>query len=263
VSEPQTEWSDEALSAYLDGELTESQNVALEAALARDAALAARLEALAGADEAIKAALDTPLDAPIPQPMLDLFAAPPAAQPSPESPTVTPFPKRAPAAPGFDWRMPLAASLLLALGGVGGFLSGRSSGAHDLARIEAGLLDPANPLARLLEQTPSGSPARLDGSAGMQPVLSFRSEDGRLCREFEMSADGERTVGVACRQTDGWRLEALLAAGPAQPGEPGGFAPASGLNAAALDAVLSGLGAGQPLSAEEERAQIAKQWKEK
>ncbi len=39
-------WSDVDLSAYLDGQLTEARRVALEQALAQDAALRARLEAL-------------------------------------------------------------------------------------------------------------------------------------------------------------------------------------------------------------------------
>jgi hypothetical protein len=91
--------------------------------------------------------------------------------------------------------------------------------------------------------------------------LSFAAADGRVCREFELYQEAQDFVGVACRAGEGWELEALLAsASDLDASRNGGFSQASGHAAGAVDSVLDALGAGDPLSAEEERALIAQGW---
>ena len=58
-------------------------------------------------------------------------------------------------------------------------------------------------------------------------------------------------MSVACRSGDEWRVSFAVVA----PGDAGGYAPAS--SAEALDAYLSAIEAGEPLSAEDEAEALA------
>lgn len=253
-------WSDEEVSAYLDGALKPAEAEEFAASLAADAELAARLEAMRRADLATKEAFNAPLEDAIPERFRALVMDDtPAAPPAPEIVDLAAARSQR-RRQTFDYRIPLAASIALAVGWLGGTtVTPNRAPDQAIALSDAAAIDPASPLSRLLTETPSAQAVTFADANGFKPVLSFVAADGRLCREFELTSPDAASVGVACREPQAWRLEALLAAGAA-PAVGQGYAQASGYNAAALDAVVADLGAGEPLAADAERRAIAEGW---
>jgi anti-sigma factor RsiW len=75
--------SDEALMAYLDGEAGAASERAIEAAMARDPALRARLEALECGDRNLRAAFDVMLEEPVPDKIVQfVWAQRPSLRPA-------------------------------------------------------------------------------------------------------------------------------------------------------------------------------------
>ena len=144
--------------------------------------------------------------------------------------------------------MALAASLALALGLAGGLVLSRATGDGGEGGLRIAALDSPG-IVRALETLPSGQRQALEGGE-VATIASFRNADGEFCREFEVDrARRDTLVSVACRTETGWKTRfVVLAAGS----QGTGYAPASALET--LDAYLTGIGAGAPLSLEEEAA---------
>ncbi|MCX7645089.1 MAG: hypothetical protein N2Z62_07315 [Rhodobacteraceae bacterium] len=241
--------TDETLMAYADGALDAEAAREVERAIAADEALAARVAALAEARRAVKAAYATP--EPVPEALrarVQALAAADAARRSaaPAGNVVDLAARRRPAP---LWKLPLAASVALAAGGLAGWFAAEQARAPFGIGL-TGLGDAA--VVEALGKIASGERVALPGGAGFAAIASFRDSDGVLCREFEYDPDPARTlVGVACRAGDGWDLRLAVAAPAA---DAGGYAPASSLDT--LEAFLAATGAGPALSAEEERAAL-------
>jgi anti-sigma factor RsiW len=244
---------DADLKAFLQGQLPEAQLAAIEAALADDPALAARVEALlddaAGTpapniDAAVRAAFDPVLAEPLPPALvaaaspavIDLAAARAARQPI--------------AAPA-GWRRwgqgaALAASLAIGiLIGTGLPQTGGSNAPLILADADGTRAGPA--LAAALASTRSGVDAVVPGGV-MRPVISVRAGDGRLCRQFAVQQDAGALTALACRQGDQWQI-VVASSSVAGRSE---YALAAGPGEAAIEAALAALQAGEPLDAEGE-----------
>ncbi len=261
-------WSDEQVSAYLDGALESDLVAAFEADLAQEAALRDRLEAMRQTDVALRDAFAAPLSEPVPDRFRALFedAAPPPVVV--DAVVVDLAARRAQSRSlSHDWRVPLAASIALIVGLAGGMsVNGGRAADHTILRADATAIDAANPLHGLLNDTPSAQRVTLAADDTFTPVLSFTAADGRYCREFELISEEAVAVGVACRDTEAWRLEVLLAADdrPASgdgPASGQGYVQASGFNVAALDAVAASLGAGDALGPQAEAEAIAGEWR--
>jgi len=229
---------DDMLSAYLDGELPEQDLLRVRTALANDPVVAARLAALQRVNDLVlrhARALDA---TPVPASVLALLEA--AEQTFSETETGQSFTAHSGGAkvvqgPWQRWsrhtgaQIALAASLVLALG---------------LALNN--LLTPA-PLelpvlaayADALDSSPSGITVAVDG-ATLVNRFSFRDQDGRYCRQYQLSSTTAGSENVACRTERGWTLAATLPM-PAQV-TPDAYQPASSspeLNAA-LDRMMQG-----------------------
>jgi hypothetical protein len=85
--------------------------------------------------------------------------------------------------------------------------------------------------------------------------LTFRSAGGDYCRTFALEAGAG---GVACRRDGRWHVE-LLDAAASQPGTDDFRQASSALSPAILSAITS-LGAGEPLTPDEERALVGSDW---
>lgn len=238
-----TPFTDEQLMAYADGELGAAERSAVEAALANDPALAARVESYRAGRRLLKQRFAAVAEEPVPQRLLDLLQSAPAndkvvpLRPRTAAPIAVPRRARP------VWPMALAASLLLALGLAGGGWLLRG-----LAAV------PADPLLAVLEQSPSGE-LRRAGDEEFLVLASLATADGRWCREYERGpAGGAMQRGLACRGNGGgWREEQFPEA-PAEPRE-GGYQ----LAGAGDDPAVS-LGA-RRLDAEEEAARIGAGWR--
>lgn len=106
-------------------------------------------------------------------------------------------------------------------------------------------------LASALDRKLAAGQAR-DGE--LKILLSFRNEAGEFCRAYSGAGAG----GIACRDSRGWRQEAIGAAGPGP--QQGEYRMAS--SEADIFAAAQAMAAGPALSAEEERAARAAGWQD-
>lgn len=239
--------TDEMLMAYADGALQGESLQQVARAVAADPALAARLAVFVQSRKAVAEALGGFAPAPVPDPLVAHIRALAAAREAQEK--VVPFAPRAPRRVPF-WQLPLAASVALAVGLVGGQMIRGSGPVGDLA---GGLMASAPDLQAALSGLPSGARQKLESGAEVALIASFEDSAGALCREFELDqAGGATTVAVACRTgaEEIWDLQLAIAADAGAEG----YAPASSLEA--LDAWLSATGAGAPLDPEAEAAAL-------
>jgi hypothetical protein len=240
--------SDETLMAYADGQLSDAEARDIDRALVTDLDARARVDAFVQSRKALAGAFDDIMD----EPPAHLLAA---IESGGKVVSIRPAAATARSAPrtGF-WPTAMAASIALAIGLAGGFgLRGvTTEEATTPVLAQGGRLALSDDVAAALDRTPSLARAEIAGAATIVPVLSFRAGDGALCREFELSGGEARATGIACRRDEAWRLEALVAGGSASAGED--FAPASGADEKTLERVLQRLGAGDPLSADDEAA---------
>lgn len=205
--------SEEALMAYVDGELDAEGAAVVEQAMREDPALATAVAAQRDLRQRLRQAYAPVLDEPVPQRLLDAVNAEAASATPDADTTVVPLrSSRDTRTPRRGWHWPewtaLAASLAIGV-------------------LVAPWLRPDAPPS-LLEMSGDGLVARaglanaLDNrlaseGAGQGPVsigLSFRARDGHYCRTFVL-APPRSVAGLACREDDGWRVSALGEARPA------------------------------------------------
>lgn len=252
--------SDTELEAFLNGQLAEPRMSEIEAALAVDEALVARLEALANGsaavDQTVAAAFDLVLAEPVPPALL--AAASPAVLAA-ASPTVVDFAaaraareqSSAPRSP-IRWWQPAALAASLAIGLVIG--SGVPKGNSDALIIADAAGTRAGPtLAAALASTRSGTDARLPGGV-LRPLISVRAGNGELCRQFGVQQDQTAISALACRRGDQWQIVVASSAVANR----SDYAQAAGPGEAAIAAALDALAAGEPMDAEAEAKALAK-----
>ncbi|WP_136658864.1 zf-HC2 domain-containing protein [Nitratireductor sp. XY-223] len=240
----QERFSDETLMAFADGELPPEEREAVERALENDPALGERVAAFLDSRMRAQDALKPLLDEPVPEAL--------AARVSGmigEQSNVTAFRQRQAGAPARRWALPLAASVALVAGALGGYLAGISGPDTESGLRMADLSQPG--IVTALNSVASGAETGLAAGERFRAIASYRDADNTLCREFEVDhADGSTVVAVACLPDGTWELQFTVVAQQ----NSSGYAPASSLEA--LDAYLSAVGAGAPMSAEEEEAAL-------
>lgn len=243
--------TDEELVALADGELAEDVAERLHARIVADPDLAERFAILAETRFLLEG--ERPETQAAPDPIAAVIAAAdslPAATPRRLSVVAGGKPAAQEERAARRWprlALPLAASFLLAAGGLAGYLAG-SAGRPDagitLAGFARGGIDAA------LSQSVSGDEASLPGGK-LRVIASYKLGDGRFCREYRLTRDaGSAWDAVDCRDAGNWRTEFLAAKAPAATG----YAPASG--DPGIEAFLNGRGA-EPLSPEEEGKLLA------
>ncbi|MBI1360065.1 MAG: hypothetical protein GC155_07245 [Alphaproteobacteria bacterium] len=245
-------WSDEQLSAMLDGELPEQEARALRLDLSIDADLTARLDRLRVANEAFVASATVMDNRPMPPELARLLAGPSGTN------NVVPFRRRIGAA--IVEHRAIAASLLC-VAALGGLVSLRTPSQTPAAGDDTQLIASASPLGRVLDTGISAVPVSLPSSVTATPRLSFQRADGRFCRQYRLNEPGQTTDGIACRDPDGWRTE-LLVFGPAAPATTD-YQSASGPAPDLLGTYVDQQMKGAPLNAADETKAIANRWRNK
>lgn len=233
-------FTDDILMRRADGELSPAESQAIDRAAEADPHLAERLRLMRASREQARSAF--PLEAgPQDEALAALIAARPVTQPKAQAAPIQ--------RPRLRW-----SELLLNRG----FLVGWGSGAAMAiaAALVAVALLPSS--ADLLDST-----GRLDDvalvrvldnrlaaegltDAGYAVGLTYRDHEGAWCRTFLAAEAGY--AGLACRQDDAWRLEAL-ARSEARSGQ---LRTASSAIPDAVLAVVDATAAGDPLDAEAE-----------
>jgi len=207
-------FTDAQLAAFMDGTLEDDALIAaIETAINADPALAERAEALAGASgtaAAVRDAFAPVLEAPVPEHLARILAAPARAEviDLAAARAARALPPTANDAGG-SWRWPqfaaMAASLALGvmIGGpllTGGGRTAASDGSLVLASAD---------VAAMLDSAPSGQAVDLASLGTGEVVLTFRGADGRLCRQFMIAGAGATGDALACADNAGeWQIEA-------------------------------------------------------
>lgn len=213
-------FTDAQLAAFLDGTLDDDALIErLEAAINADPALADRVAALAGDDpvaNAVRDAFASVLDAPVPERLTQIVAAPEAevidlaaARAKRSVPVAAND-----AALGSGWRWPqfaaMAASLALGVMIGGPLLTGGGAGG-DAGPSGGSLVLASADLNAMLDIAPSGQKVDLAALGTGEVVLTFRNADGQLCRQFMLEgAGGATSDALACASGagDAWQVEA-------------------------------------------------------
>lgn len=244
-------FSDETLMAFADGELSPDEAAAVEQAMETDEALALKvagfLESRLQSQKALKALLDEPVPDALSKSVQEMVDRQDAeagdnvvAFPAKPQGTATGTPR---------WALPLAASVALVAGALGGFIAGQSGGDAPGDLKMADLSQPA--ITQALTTVASGKETSLGRNERFRAIATYKDESGALCREFEVDhADKSTVVAVACRIQKTWQVQFTVVA--AQNSK--GYAPASSHEA--LNAYLSAVGAGEPMSEETEQSAL-------
>lgn len=188
---------DDTLHAYVDGQLDAETAARIDAALATDRALAARVQRARALRAALHGAFDPVLDEPIPARLAALLQAPAAEAPLA---SVTALPSRRPRR---RWAMP-ALAMAASLAALAVLLW--QSSAHDLVRLRDGETFAGGALSRALDDQLASAP---EPDAPISVGLTFRSTDGHICRSFVRHAAPAR-AGLACHAEQGWQVPVVV-----------------------------------------------------
>lgn len=246
--------SDELLIRYADGEASADDRLLVEAALAADPAVAARLAAHQGLADRVKAVFAPAEAAPVPQALLDLLNTS-GPQPTDSDTTVVPleqFRQRKVPPPASRWMGWAGMAACLAIGVMVGTQAPWGAG--------PGLVD--------RDQNARGAlMAALDGQLASQPRakgeavrvgISFRKAGGNVCRTY--AADS--SAGLACREGGKWKVMVAVAQAPAQSSTSSGeFRTAGSETPPAVLEAMDGLIVGEPLDAAGEAAARKAGWR--
>lgn len=241
-----TNFDDDTLMAYADGELDPAERAAIERAMQEDPQVAAAVERHRALRQDVAGAFAGILDEPVPERLQPQLTARivqlDAARAARIKPPAGPSPRR-------RWSWPewgaLAATLVL------GILLGKTGldgGAPAIAG-NGGQLVAQGELADALDR-------QLGGARGgpAQVGVSFAARDGGYCRGFVYGA----SAGLACREGEAWRIPVLSETTPQLEGS---YRQAgSALPPAVLDAIDARI-EGAPLDAAGEEAARRRGWR--
>lgn len=247
--------TDERIAAFLDGAMDDAEQAAFEAELEANPALAAKVERMLSNDHLLREAFDGPIAQGVDE---ELLARMGLAAPSAKlaSPNVVDLASRRSSEPTIandntprwsSWRLPL----------------GGAVAAGVALMVTVGLGNGGSSFDAALDATPSGQFAALEDGGKLTPVLSFRADDGRYCREFSLGsgdAAGPGGSGIACRNGGGWQVEALDE-GASELARSDEITLAAGADPSGLDEAYARLGAGDPLAGAAEADLIRRGWK--
>lgn len=197
--------TDQDIQAYVDGELPTEQAARIDAAVAADVLIAARVERERRLRVRVRGAFDPVLDERVPdrlQALLRNGAAAAAAHPQALE-NVVPLRRDAGVR---RWRAPvyaLAASVAVLA------VSMWMRPATGPVELRGGALVARGELARGLDEALASSP---DAAGATRIGLTFRAADGSICRSFSHRGVG---AGLACRDDGRWGIE-LLSRGAAE-----------------------------------------------
>lgn len=259
-------FSDDKLSAYLDGETTAAEAREIKEAAARIPEIARRLERLRRVSDAVSAAYGVIDDRPLPHEISTLLRADetPEERQNPVIGGMIRFPSRSDANTS-RWSVPVAASLALLVGfGFGALAVSHLSESSQPGAAEhmAGIITPPNPMFAVLETQASGTAVALGkgGNVSAVPVLTFRAGSGAFCREYKVTSGQTLTHGLACRENGIWNIKALAALPVRPAAAPEWYTTASSDSSELFDGVVDRLKTGDPVSAEAERQLIGNEW---
>lgn len=245
------DWTDEQLSAFMDGELSPAETDALAKDLESNPQLAARIERLGAANTAFVAAAAQIDNKPVSPALKALMDKPPTAD-------VVQFRPRSIRTFLIEHRA-IAASLLCAVAVWGVTSTGSRNAEPDPFSTDAdGLIVASSQLGRMLETASTGEVITVADKSTATPRLTFASADGAYCRQFDVARADSASSAIACRDEGTWRIQ-IAAYGLPKP--TGDFQTASASRSPALEAFLDQRMSGEPMNADAEAKLLQNGWK--
>lgn len=246
------DWTDEQLSAFIDGELSAEDTDALALAIDSDPELAARMERLGVANTAFVEAIGQIDHAPLSPALKAQMETPPTAE-------VVQFRPRSVRNFLIEHRA-IAASLVCAVGVWGVTSMGAQQAEPDPFGTDAdGYIVASSPLGRMLETAATGEVVTVADTSTATPRLTFASADGQFCRQFDVARKDSASAAIACRDDGAWRVQ-IAAYGLPRP--TGDFQTASASRSPALEAFLDQRMTGEPMNADAEARLLKGGWKQ-
>jgi hypothetical protein len=198
-------FSGETVMAYADGELDVHTRREIESVMPADPEVAQQITRHRALQSSLRATFAPVLTDPIPQRLIDATRHT-GCSPAPSSTawhqvhTI------------LGWRVPAAAAVLALVVGV---LLGRVLAAAPAPAITTaeGRMLADGALATALSEQPSGSQPL---HSAVLVGLSYLGKGGTYCRTFTLK-QSESIAGMACREADGWHVQALAQTGPKSP----------------------------------------------
>lgn len=244
-------WTDEQLSAFLDGELSPAEMDALAQDMETDPQLAARAESLGSANTAFIAST-AQIDA------VPISATLKAAMETPPTAKIIAFKPRSVTAFLVEHRA-VAASLLCAVAVWTAASSMTPQGISDpFAPGPDGVIVASSQLYQVLETGRTGEAKRIDAGATATPQLTFASADGQFCRQVSLSSPSHEAAAILCRGEDGWRPQVVAFGLPKSSPD---YQTASAERSPALEAFLDARMSGAPMNEAEEARLLQNGWK--
>lgn len=195
--------TDHEIQAYVDGELAPDDAARVDAAIAADVMVAARVERERRLRAKVRGAYDPVLSEPVPDRLRVLLAGdgePSQGRDRPPAENVVELRRRPAAGIPARWRTPVVAiAASVAALAVSMWLR---SGAP--VQMQDGQLVARGEFALDLDTALASAPA---AASSTSVGLTFRDGDGRICRSF--SHRDMASAGLACREGDRWVLPVL------------------------------------------------------
>lgn len=244
--------TDHEIQAYVDGELAPEDAARIEAAVAADVMVAARMEREKRLRAQVRGAYDPVLEERVPDRLAALLAAGEddvsVAQPRAAGDNVVQMRRRPTGGPA-RWRTPvIAIAASVAALAVATWLR---PGAP--VRMQDGVLVAHGALARDLDGMLASAP---EAGASTAIGLSFRDGDGHVCRSFASATLA--VAGLACREGGRWLLPVVSRV---EAGAAGGLRQASTAIPVEVQAAVDARLQGEVFDASEERAARDAGWR--
>lgn len=242
--------TDHDIQAYVDGELAAAERARIDAAIAADVMIAARVEREKRLRAHVRGAYDPVLSEPVPDRLQALLVerdvarvdAPAAAG------NVVPMRRRPVALPA-RWRLP-AIAIAASVAALAVSMSLRTAAP---VAMDDGQLVARGTLARDLDRLLAGMPS---ARAGTAIGLTFRDTGGRICRSFTHAQTA--VSGLACRDGSRWTLPVVARV---ESGIDGELRQASSTMPAEVQAAVDARLGGDVFDAAQERAARERGWK--
>ncbi|MGN6057106.1 MAG: anti-sigma factor family protein [Sphingomicrobium sp.] len=234
--------TDETFFAWLDGELDPVEAARVEAEVAADPRLSAMAAEHRAMQAKLKGAFEPVLDAPLPERLLAAIRNPAEAEVVDFAQAKKRRESRWPSIP--QWG---AMAATLAIGVLIGTIVPHEREAAPV-EVHGGKMYAASALNTALNSELASAP-----HGDVRIGITFRDSAGAICRSFTAPASS----GLACRDTNGWRLRGLFAAPEGQTSD---YRMAAGMDpnlAALVDSTM----AGEPFDATAEAAAKQKGWR--
>ncbi len=229
-----SEQDHQLISASLDGELAPEQEMAFKHRLLQEPALNKQYQAIKAMGQDLKNTFADIASTPVPQSLSSLLEDDIQVE------------NEQKATQNNQWRFLALAASVAAIGLLSFFgLQNTSDNQVSIA------------LTKALNTQPAMQVMQLDSNNQFIVLQSFRHNDGRVCREYQISDTNNQSHAIACKKNQQWQLEVTQSSVVAEQAH---HVTASGEEVKTIEQYLKGAVKGEFLTSDDEMVQIKRNW---